>query len=254
VGARHPPRAAPGDEGPMDCPKVRTPAAIAAEVRRARSSTMDTKLEVVVLPVSDVDKAKQFYQALGWREDGDHTADGAFRVVQMTPPGSQASVIFGSGITDAEPGSVHDVLLAVDDIEKARADIAERGIEIGEVWHDADAFFYRSGGRNRVPGPDPRHRTYSSFATFKDPDGNSWVLQEVTSRPPGRLWSDFGTDVAALAELLRDAEEHHGTYEPTAPEHHWSNWYAPYIVARRLGHTPEEAYQEASAALEASLR
>jgi catechol 2,3-dioxygenase-like lactoylglutathione lyase family enzyme len=215
---------------------------------------MDTKLEVVVLPVSDVDRAKQFYQTLGWREDADFVVDENFRVIQMTPPGSPASVIFGKGVTDAAPGSVQDLVLAVEDIDKARADLAAGGADVSEVWHDADGVFYRAGGRNRVSGPDPQRRTYCSFATFSDPDGNVFVLQEVTTRLPGRLWSDFGTDVAALADLLREAEERHGEVEATAPKHDWWNWYAPYIVARRTGRAPEEAHQDASAALEASLR
>jgi catechol 2,3-dioxygenase-like lactoylglutathione lyase family enzyme len=215
---------------------------------------MDTKLEVVVLPVSDVDRAKQFYGALGWREDGDFVVGEHFRVVQMTPPGSLASVIFGKGITDAAPGSVQDLVLAVDDIEKARAELTARGADISEVYHDAGGIFYHAGTEARVPGPDPKRGTYSSFASFSDPDGNGWVLQEVTTRPPGRLWSDFGTDVAVLADLLREAEGHHGQFEPTAPKHDWWNWYAPYIVARRLGRTPDEAYHDASAALKASLR
>jgi catechol 2,3-dioxygenase-like lactoylglutathione lyase family enzyme len=215
---------------------------------------MDTKLEVVVLPVSDVDRAKQFYQTLGWREDADFVVDENFRVVQMTPPGSPASVIFGKGVTDAAPGSVQDLVLAVEDIDKARADLAAGGAHVSEVWHDADGVFYRGGGRNRVSGPDPERRTYCSFATFSDPDGNGFVLQEVTTRLPGRLWSDFGTDVAALAELLREAEERHGEVEATAAKHDWWNWYAPYIVARRTGRAPEQAHQDASAALEASLR
>jgi len=214
---------------------------------------MDTKLEVVVLPVSDVDKTKAFYRALGWREDGDFSSGDQFRIVQMTPPGSPTSVLFGKGVTDAAPGSVQDLVLAVDDIDAARAELVAQGAEVGEAWHDADGVFYHGGGRNRVPGADPRRRTYSSFATFSDPDGNGFVLQEVTTRLPGRLWSDFGADVAALADLLRDAEAHHGRFEPTAPKHDWANWYAPYIVARRLGRTPDEAYREATAALEATL-
>ncbi len=213
---------------------------------------MDTKLEVVVLPVADVDKAKEFYGSLGWREDADFVVAETFRVVQMTPPGSPTSIIFGTGVTDRAPGSAQDLLLAVDDVEKARAELAARGAAISEVWHDADGVFYRGGGRNRVPGPDPERRSYSSYASLTDPDGNGWVLQEVTTRLPGRLWSDFGSDVASLADLLHEAEEHHGRYEPTAPKHHWWNWYAPYIVARRLGRTPDEAHQDATAASEAA--
>jgi catechol 2,3-dioxygenase-like lactoylglutathione lyase family enzyme len=213
---------------------------------------MDTKLEVVVLPVADVDRAKEFYGSLGWREDADFVVDETFRVVQMTPPGSPTSVIFGKGVTDRAPGSAQDLLLAVDDVEKARAELAARGAAVSEVWHDADGVFYRGGGRNRVPGPDPERRSYSSYASLTDQDGNGWVLQEVTTRLPGRLWSDFGSDVASLADLLHEAEEHHGRYEPTAPKHHWWNWYAPYIVARRLGRTPDEAHQDATAASEAA--
>nr|WP_296067786.1 VOC family protein [uncultured Actinoplanes sp.] len=213
---------------------------------------MDTKLEVVVLPVSDVDRAKEFYAALGWREDADFAAGESFRVVQMTPPGSPASVIFGSGVTDAAPGSAQDLVLAVEDVDEVRTELAKRGADVGEVWHDADGVFYRGGGRNRVSGPDPQRRSYCSFASFNDPDGNGWVLQEVTTRLPGRLWSDFGTDTAALAELLHEAEEQHGRYEPTAPKHDWWDWYAPFIVARRQGRSQEEAYEDASSALAAS--
>jgi len=213
---------------------------------------MDTKLEVVVLPVSDVDRAKEFYAALGWREDADFAAGESFRVVQMTPPGSPASVIFGTGVTDAAPGSAQDLVLAVEDVDEVRTELAKRGADVGEVWHDADGIFYRGGGRNRVSGPDPQRRSYCSFASFHDPDGNGWVLQEVTTRLPGRLWSDFGTDTAALAELLHEAEEQHGRFEPTAPKHDWWDWYAPFIVARRLGRSQEEAYEDASSALAAS--
>ena len=213
---------------------------------------MDTKLEVVVLPVSDVERAKQFYKTLGWREDGDFVTDEHFRVVQMTPPGSPCSIIIGAGVTSATPGSVQDLVLAVSDIEAARADLVERGAPVSEVYHDAGGIFYHAGTKARVPGPDPERRTYASYASFNDPDGNGWVLQEVTTRLPGRLWSDAGTDVAVLADLLREAEEQHGGYEPTGPKHDWWNWYAPYIVARRLGRTPDEAHHEASAAVEAA--
>jgi len=215
---------------------------------------MDTKLEVVVLPVSDVDRAKQFYGALGWREDGDFVVDEHLRVVQMTPPGSPASVIFGKGITTMSPGSVRDLILAVDDIEKARAELAGLGADITEVWHDAGGVFYHAGTEARLSGPDPKRSTYASFASFSDPDGNGWVLQEVSTRLPGRLWSDFGTDVGTLADLLREAEERHAGVEATTAKHHWWDWYAPYIVARRNGRSPDEAHQEALTALEATLR
>ena len=211
---------------------------------------MDTKLEVVVVPVSDVDKAKQFYTALGWREDADFAAGEDFRVVQVTPPRSACSIIFGTGVTSAAPGSIQDLLLAVGDIEAARAELVERGAPVGEIYHDAGGIFYHAGDEARVPGPDPERRTYASFASFNDPDGNRWVLQEVTTRLPGREWGGPPTDVAALAELLHEAEEHHGAYEATAPKHDWWDWYAPYVVARGQGRSQDEAHRDATAALE----
>jgi catechol 2,3-dioxygenase-like lactoylglutathione lyase family enzyme len=147
---------------------------------------MDMKLEVVVVPVSDVDRAKQFYKTLGWREDAEFVADEDFRVVQLTPPGSTCSIIFGTGITSAAPGSAHDLVLAVRDVEAARAELVDRGVEVSEVFHDAGGVFYHADGRDRVPGPDPERRSYASFASFTDPDGNGWVLQELTTRLPGR--------------------------------------------------------------------
>jgi catechol 2,3-dioxygenase-like lactoylglutathione lyase family enzyme len=147
---------------------------------------MDMKLEVVVLPVSDVDRAKQFYLGLGWREDADFVTDESFRVVQLTPPGSPCSIIFGTGITSAVPGSVQNLLLAVGDVEKARAELVDRGATVSEVYHDAGGVFFHAGTEARVPGPDPDRRSYASFASFSDPDGNGWVLQELTTRLPGR--------------------------------------------------------------------
>ncbi|MEU8983319.1 VOC family protein [Streptomyces sp. NPDC048309] len=146
---------------------------------------MDMKLEVAVVPVTDVDRAKKFYESLGWRLDADF-ADGAFRVVQFTPPGSLCSIIFGTGITSAAPGSTDGLHLAVSDIEAARAELADRGVTVSEVFHDAGGVFHRAGTTDRVPGPDPERRSYSSFASFNDPDGNGWVLQEITTRLPGR--------------------------------------------------------------------
>ena len=146
---------------------------------------MDMKLEVVVLPVSDADRAKEFYKALGWREDGDFVAEDQ-RVVQLTPPGSPCSVIFGSGVTTATPGSTQGLYLVVDDIDAARAEVADHGIDVSEVFHDVHGVFPHAGTEGRVPGPDPQRRTYESYASFSDPDGNGWVLQEVTSRAPGR--------------------------------------------------------------------
>ena len=147
---------------------------------------MDMKLEVIVIPVSDVDRAKAFYKTLGWREDADFVASEDFRVIQLTPPGSPASVIFGTGLTTAEPGSSQGLHLVVTDIEAARAELADSGIEISEVFHDAGGVFHHAGTEGRVAGPDPKHTSYSSFASFEDPDGNGWILQEITERLPGR--------------------------------------------------------------------
>ncbi|MEI5011100.1 VOC family protein [Streptomyces sp. PmtA] len=147
---------------------------------------MDMKLEVVVIPVANVDRAKSFYQALGWREDADFPTEDGFRVVQMTPPGSPCSVIFGTGVSDSAPGSAQGLHLVVSDIEAARAELVERGVDAVEVFHDAAGVFHRAGTANRVPGPDPERRSYSSFASFSDPDGNGWIVQEVTERLPGR--------------------------------------------------------------------
>ncbi|MEU8816869.1 VOC family protein [Actinoplanes sp. NPDC048796] len=205
---------------------------------------MDQKLEVIVIPVSDVDRAKDFYKRLGWREDADFVTGPDFRVIQVTPPGSPCSVIFGTGVTSARPGSAQDLVLAVDDIEAAQSGLLGLGVDISDVYHDAGGIFYHAGTAARVPGPDPERRTYASYAAFADPDGNGWVLQEVTTRLPGRLWSDFGTDVAVLADLLGEAEQRHGRPDEAGK---W-NWYAPYIAARRLGRSPEEAAREASAA------
>jgi catechol 2,3-dioxygenase-like lactoylglutathione lyase family enzyme len=147
---------------------------------------MNFKLEVIVLPVADVDRAKAFYESLGWRLDADVPGDGGFRVVQLTPPGSPASIIFGSDVTDAAPGSTQGLYLVVDDIEAAREDLVGRGVNVSEVYHDAGGVFEHAGTGHRLPGPDPNRTSYSSFASFNDPDGNRWVLQEITERLPGR--------------------------------------------------------------------
>lgn len=147
---------------------------------------MDYKLEVVVVPVSDVDRAKDFYQSLGWRLDADFVAAQDYRVIQFTPPGSAASIIFGSGVSAAEPGSVQGLYLVVTDIDAARAELAERGVAVSEVFHDETGVFNHAGTGSRVPGPDPQRRSYSSFASFEDPDGNGWLLQEITELAPGR--------------------------------------------------------------------
>jgi catechol 2,3-dioxygenase-like lactoylglutathione lyase family enzyme len=147
---------------------------------------MDMRIEIVVLPVSDVDRAKQFYGGLGWRLDADFVVDDDFRVVQLTPPGSSCSIIFGTGVTDAAPGSAGGLYLVVDDIEAARAELVGHGAQVSDVFHDADGVFHHAGTTARVPGPDPERRSYCSFASFSDPDGNRWMLQEVTTRLPGR--------------------------------------------------------------------
>lgn len=204
------------------------------------AATVDLKLEVVVLPVADVERAKRFYESLGWRLDADFAAGDDWRGVQLTPPGSPCSVIFGKGITTAVPGSVQGTFLIVDDIEAARAELIRHGVEVSEVFH-FDGRLRVVGTEGRVPGPDPEGRSYSSYASFRDPDGNGWLLQEVTTRLPGR---GLSLDVATLTELLREAEQRHAEYESTAPKHHWSGWYAAYIVAREQGRTPEDAARE----------
>ena len=182
------------------------------------AATVDLKLEAVVLPVSDVDRAKRFYEGLGWRLDADFAGED-WRAVQLTPPGSPCSIHFGIGVTTAVPGSVQGLLLVVDDVEAARTELIAKGVDVSEPFHF-------SGIRGpRLPGPDPERRSYASYASFSDPDGNSWVLQEVKTRLPGR---GLSLDAATLTELLREAETHHGAYEPTAPKHHWSAWYAAY--------------------------
>ena len=150
------------------------------------AEVVDLKLEVVVVPVADVDRAKDFYQGLGWREDADYAAGADFRVVQLTPPGSACSVIFGTGVTPAAPGSAQGLQLVVADIDAARAELIERGADVGGVFHDAGGVFYHAGSEGRVAGPAPDHQSYGSFASFSDPDGNGWLLQEITTRLPGR--------------------------------------------------------------------
>jgi catechol 2,3-dioxygenase-like lactoylglutathione lyase family enzyme len=218
------------------------------------AAKVDLKLEVAVIPVSDVDRAKRFYQSLGWRLDADFAFDNGFRVVQFTPPGSGCSVQFGTNITSAAPGSAQGLYLIVSDIDAARDELFARGAGISEVFHAGTpgAQFQRDGTSDRLPGPALNHASYSSFATFSDPDGNGWLLQEIKTRLPGRGLSNL--DVATLAELLREAEARHGGYEPTAPKHHWSDWYAAYIVAREQGRTPEEAATDGALHMEAVRR
>lgn len=211
------------------------------------AAPVDLKLEVVVIPVSDVDRAKRFYQSLGWRLDADFANGDDWRLVQLTPPGSPCSVMFGKGFTSAVPGSVHGTFLVVDDLEAARADLIAHGVVVSEVFHFASNLLRAAGTNGRVPGRDPEGRTYLSFASFSDPDGNSWLLQEVKSRLAGR---GFSFDLTTMTEVLREAEERHGEYEPTSPKHHWSDWYAQYMIARQRGKTPDEAAKDAALHIE----
>ncbi len=205
---------------------------------------VDMKLEVVVLGVSDIDRAKAFYEKLGWRFDGDFKVGDGFRAVQMTLHNSETSIIFGKGIKSAKPGLQDSLVLAVDDIEAARHDLLSRGVEVSEVFHYAGGPFNNAVQNPRVRGRDPQGRSYYSFASFKDPDGNGWLVQEIQTRLPGREWQlrrAPAMDVATLAELLHETSEHHDHYEKTHAEHHWWDWYAPYLSARQSGSSPDEA-------------
>jgi catechol 2,3-dioxygenase-like lactoylglutathione lyase family enzyme len=219
----------------------------------ASAGVLDTKLEVVVIPVSDVDRSKRFYGSLGWRLDADFAYDNGFRVVQFTPPGSGCSVQFGTNITSAASGSAQGLYLIVAEIEAAREELLARGAKISEVFHAGTpgAQFQRDDTSGRLSGPATDRASYSTFASFSDPDGNGWLLQEVKTRLPGR---GLSMDVATLTELLREAEKRHGEYEATAPKHHWSGWYAAYIVARERGRAPEEAAKDAALHLEGTRR
>ena len=206
----------------------------------SRARTVDLKLEVVVIPVSDVDRAKRFYDSLGWRLDADFPFD-HFRVVQFTPPGSGCSVQFGKNTTPAAPGSAHGLYLVVSDIEAARTELVDRGVDVSEVFHAGKpgAQFQPNGASGRVSGPAPNHATYRSFATFSDPDGNGWLLQEVTTRLPGRIDAaeTAFASAADLASALRRAEAAHGEHEKRTGERDadWPDWYAAYMVAEQAG-------------------
>jgi catechol 2,3-dioxygenase-like lactoylglutathione lyase family enzyme len=204
---------------------------------------MDMKLEVLIVPVSDVDRAKAFYEKLGFRLDIDYVANESFRVLQFTPSNSEASIIFGKGVTSAKPGSIDQLVLAVSDVDSARTDLISRGVGVSEVFHFASGPFNYSVENPRVAGRDPEGRSYYSFASFEDPDGNRWILQEITTRLPGREWKPQAqlSDVAALAELLHETEQHHGQYEKTHAKHDWWHWYAPYLSARQNGQSAEQA-------------
>ncbi|WP_341530295.1 VOC family protein [Nostoc sp. UHCC 0302] len=208
-----------------------------------RVNSPNMKLEVVVFSVSDVDRAKAFYENLGWRLDID-IVQGDFRGVQMTPPNSEASIIFGKGGTPNNSGSAYSLVLAVDDLDAAREDLIARGVNVSEVFHYAGAPFNNTVENPRVGGRDPQGRSYFSFASFEDPDGNLWLLQEIKERLPGREWKltqARATDIPTLANLLRETAEHHDHYEKTHAKHHWWDWYAPYLSARQNGSSPEEA-------------
>jgi catechol 2,3-dioxygenase-like lactoylglutathione lyase family enzyme len=206
------------------------------------AAPVDYKLEVVVIGVSDVDRAKAFYEQLGWRLDADF-ADGDFRAVQVTPHNSPTSIIFGKGIPAPKPGSAVSLVLAVSDIEAGRAELIARGIDASEVFRFGGGPFNETVQPGRIPGRDPEGRSYYSFVSFQDPDGNGWLLQEIRSRLPGREWQP---DVPALAQLLRETGEHHGAYEQSHAEHEWSDWYAAYLSARQGGSSPDEAATSAN--------
>lgn len=200
---------------------------------------MDMKLEVVVVPVSDVDRARDFYQGLGWRLDADFPAGPDFRVVQLTPPGSDCSVIFGTGITSAAPGSAEGLQLVVSDIDATRAALAGAGAKVSEVFHDGGGVFHHAGTAGRVAGPAPDRKSYGSFVSFGDPDGNTWFVQEITTRLPGRVTpapTAYGS-ASDLAGALRRAEAAHGRHEQEIghADPDWPDWYAQYMVDEQAG-------------------
>jgi len=212
--------------------------------RETSVAKVDMKFEIVVIPVSDVDRAKEFYTRLGWRLDADYDNSNDFRVIQFTPPGSGCSVIFGKNVTPAAPGSAQGLYLIVADIEAARENLLRRGVKISDVFHGAgdihagpdEPYLF---GRIRVNGPDPEHRSYRSFASFKDPDGNGWLFQEITTRLPGRI-DDTATNFASandLASAFRRAEAAHGEHEKRigAADPNWPDWYAKYMAAEQSG-------------------
>jgi catechol 2,3-dioxygenase-like lactoylglutathione lyase family enzyme len=217
---------------------------------------MNMKLEVIIVPVSDTDRAKAFYERLGFRLDADFVVNEKLRIVQFTPPGSEASIIFGKGVTSAKPGSIQGLVLAVDDVDATRADLISRGAEVSEVFHYADFPFNNSVDNPRISGRDPESRSYFTFGSFEDPDGNRWLLQEITARLPGREWEQKPArtmDVATLAGLLHETEQHHGEYEKTHGKHNWWDWYASYFNARQNGSSPPEATAAANSYMDKVL-
>jgi catechol 2,3-dioxygenase-like lactoylglutathione lyase family enzyme len=214
------------------------------ETNNEKDKAVDMKLEVVVIGVSDIDRAKAFYEKLGWRLDADFAKGDEFRVIQFTPPNSEASIIFGKGVTAAKPGALKSLTLVVNDVDAARKDLAARGANVSEVFHFAGGPFNDGVKNPRVSGRDSEGRSYFSFASFEDPDGNGYLLQEIQIRLPGREWKSSAApeiNIARLGELLRETEEHHGQYEKTHAKHNWWDWYAPYLNARENGYSLEEA-------------
>jgi catechol 2,3-dioxygenase-like lactoylglutathione lyase family enzyme len=214
------------------------------DAKDASAVKVDMKLEIVIIPVSDLDRAKEFYANLGWRLDADFDNGKDFRVMQFTPPGSGCSVIFGKNVTSAAPGSAQGLYLIVSDIEAARKEMVGRGVKISEVFHDPGGEYAGSDqpylfGRRRVGGRDPEHRSYRSFASFSDPDGNGWLFQEITTRLPGRIDATATTFASAndLASAFRRAEAAHGEHEKRTGQRdeNWPDWYAAYMVAEQSG-------------------
>jgi catechol 2,3-dioxygenase-like lactoylglutathione lyase family enzyme len=213
---------------------------------KAVAAKVDMKFEIVVIPVSDVERAKEFYGRLGWRLDADFANGKDFRVIQFTPSGSGCSVIFGKNVTAAAPGSAQGLYLIVSDIEAARKELLGRGVEISQVFHDAGGVYAGTDepylfGQLRINGPDPEHRSYRSFASFHDPDGNGWLFQEITTRLPGRIDSATTSFASAndLASAFRRAEAAHGEHEKNVlggqRDENWPEWYAGYMVAEQAG-------------------
>lgn len=223
-----------------------TVSAISSNESTSRTSpaTVDLKFEIVVIPVSNVDRAKEFYRNLGWRLDADFDSGKDFRVIQFTPPGSGCSIIFGKNVTAAAPGSTQGLYLIVSDIEAASKELLGRGIKVSEVFHGDNGVYAGADepylfGRHRVDGPDSAHGSYRSFASFHDPDGNGWLLQEVTTRLPGRIDSattNFAS-VSDLASAFRRAEAAHGEHEKRTGQRdaNWPDWYAEYMVREQNG-------------------
>jgi catechol 2,3-dioxygenase-like lactoylglutathione lyase family enzyme len=214
-----------------------TPMDAGAAASTGGAAPVPLKFEVTVLPVTDVDRAKSFYVGLGWRLDADFPIDEHYRIVQLTPPGSPASIQFGTGLTTAMPGSAQGMYLVVDDIEAARTDLIGRGAAVSEIFHGRGL-----GSEGHEPGRAPDHASYGSFATFSDPDGNTWLLQEITQRLPGRVEA---MDVADISALLLETSRHHGDFEAVAPPHDWWDWYAAYMSARESGSSSAEAITSA---------